>query len=51
MAGSKAMASIYDYAVGLGPLACSSLVGGYQPDTDHPMKLLPADRGIASAEV
>ena len=51
VAGSKAMASIYDYAVGLGPLACSSLVGGYQPDTDHLMKLLPADRGTVSVEV
>ena len=33
--GSKAMASIYDYAVGLGPQACSGLVGGYQPDTSQ----------------
>ena len=49
--GSKAMASIYDYAVGLGPLACSSLVGGYQPDTSHLRKLLPAEKGAAIGEV
>lgn len=51
VAGSKAMASIYDYAVGLGPLACSSLVGGYQPDTSHLRKLLPAEKAAATREV
>ena len=39
------------YTTGLGPLACSSLVGGYQLDIDHLMILLLADRGTASAEV
>lgn len=50
VAGSKAMASVYDYAIGLGPLACSSLRGGYQPDTSHLKKLLPAERGTAIAK-
>ena len=42
--GSKAMASVYDYAIGMGPLGCASLTGGYQPTVDHLRRLLPATR-------
>lgn len=46
--GSKAMAGVYDYAIGMGPLACASLTGGYQPTLEHIKKLLPAERSSGS---